>query len=210
LQNDFNENTSAMLDSDLINAKIEEIEKKLAAEKPKTENKKFRLPLKAYLMYLIVATLLFTGVSLSKYAISAGGEDGAGVAKVYFSSDMDEDYNLNITAAPGNEADEDATFELQLFNKTNAIISEVDLSYSVKIENLTNNLPLTFKFYRKEANSTLTLLDSTENTVTGKFEAGADASITYVIKIIWDEVPPESASYEVDSIRVTVTSEQDD
>jgi len=42
--------------------------------------KKPRLPLSAYLTYLLIATFVFTGVSFSKFAASASGSDSVSVA----------------------------------------------------------------------------------------------------------------------------------
>ena len=55
---------------------------------------KFRLPLSAYLSYLLVATLLFTGVSFSKFASAASESETAYIAE--FSVDAAADTS-NIT-----------------------------------------------------------------------------------------------------------------
>lgn len=47
----------------------------------KTAKKKFRLPISAYLLYLLLVSVLLTGVSLSKYVASTEGIDSARVAK---------------------------------------------------------------------------------------------------------------------------------
>lgn len=46
----------------------------------KKKRKKHFLPLHVYMMYLFVCTLLFTGVSLSKYVSMGSGDDAARVA----------------------------------------------------------------------------------------------------------------------------------
>lgn len=45
----------------------------------KKNNQKFRLPLRAWLMYLVVIAFLSTGVTLSRYVTSTTGNDSAGV-----------------------------------------------------------------------------------------------------------------------------------
>ncbi|MBR5512981.1 MAG: hypothetical protein IKV85_03210 [Ruminococcus sp.] len=45
------------------------------------KNKKFRLPLRAWLLYLVLVAFLSTGVTLSKYVTSTQGGDGARIIK---------------------------------------------------------------------------------------------------------------------------------
>lgn len=45
----------------------------------KSNKRKFTLPLRAWLLYLIVIAFLSTGVTLSRYVTSTNGNDGAGV-----------------------------------------------------------------------------------------------------------------------------------
>ena len=198
--NDETNVSSVDLESLDINAKIAEIERKLAAES-KPEKKKFRLPIKAYLMYFIVATILFTGVSLSKYAVSAGGSDGAGVATIAITDNADESF-INLSATPG----EDTEFELNVINKRGAIISETAIEYTVEIQNLTGNLPFSFTFYRKGEGGVLTNVGST---ATATFKAGIDETHVYVVKIHLP-VLPEAQSKEIDALRLIITSEQVD
>lgn len=47
----------------------------------KKNNKKFRLPLRAWLMYIILVAFLSTGVTLSKYVTSSKGGDMARIIK---------------------------------------------------------------------------------------------------------------------------------
>lgn len=198
--NDETNTTSVNLESIDVNAKIAEIERKLAAES-KPEKKKFRLPIKAYLMYFIVATILFTGVSLSKYAVSSGGSDSAGVATILVTDNADETF-LNLSATPG----EDTQFELNLINKRGALVSETKIRYTLEILNLTGNLPFTFTFYRKGDGG---VLNEVGSTATATFEAGIDETHVYVVKIHLP-VLPEAQSQEIDALRLVITSEQVD
>ena len=45
------------------------------------QKKRIKLPLHAYLLYLLVASLLFTGVSFSSYVATTSGADSARVAR---------------------------------------------------------------------------------------------------------------------------------
>lgn len=48
--------------------------------KNKKKNERFKLPLRAYLLYIAVVTFVLTGVTFSKYIISTSGADNARVA----------------------------------------------------------------------------------------------------------------------------------
>ena len=150
---------------------------------------------------IIVATILFTGVSLSKYAVSSGGSDSAGVATILITDNADETF-LNLSATPG----EDTQFELNLINKRGALISETKIRYTLEILNLTGNLPFTFTFYRKGDGG---VLNEVGSTATATFEAGIDETHVYVVKIHLP-VLPEAQSQEIDALRLVITSEQVD
>jgi len=88
---------------------------------------KFRLPLSAYLCYLLVATLLFTGVSFSKFASAAGGSDTARVAKFSVDAAAYEDNTLTMNCKSIINAGADS----YIFTVTSD--SEVTVSYDVMI-----------------------------------------------------------------------------
>lgn len=88
---------------------------------------KFRLPLSAYLSYLLVATLLFTGVSFSKFASAAEGSDTASVAKFSVDAAAYEDNTLTMDCKSIINAGADS----YIFTVTSD--SEVTVSYDVVI-----------------------------------------------------------------------------
>lgn len=168
-------------------------------EKYEKKNK-MRLPLSAYLTYLLVATFLFTGVSFSKFATTSSGEDSARVAIMA----MDTSYVIaeELPIAPG----ETVVFTVTLTNKEDNQICEVTQKYSMYVENLTSNMSLSYEYF---------LIDGTNETkqdpVAGTFYAGVEGSATYKIKITWTGVPqPAGSAFEVDALKIVVKAEQVD
>lgn len=164
------------------------------------KRKKMRLPLSAYLTYLLVATLLFTGVSFSKFAATTSENETAEVAVMA----MDTSYVIaeDLSIAPG----ETVEFTVTLTNKKDNRICEVKQNYSMSVENLTNNMALAFDYFRMDG-TTETKLDS----VTGTFSANIEESTTYKIKITWTGAPqPASSAFEVDGLRIVIKTEQID
>lgn len=106
---------------------------KLFSYHEKQERKKTaRLPLSAYLSYLLVATLMFTGVSFSKFASTASGSDSARVAYVVAAATGEGDKNGAINAADDNSAF-DYKVTVSNFEDQNRP-SEVVMSYTIYID----------------------------------------------------------------------------
>ena len=114
-----------------------------AAESAPAEKKRTRLPLSAYLSYLLVATVLFTGVTFSGYITAVNGGDSARVAKFEITETMFKNVNgvkteetmsapISAALAPG----ESVTREIIVEN-----VSEVAIEYGVDLVRVTNNLP---------------------------------------------------------------------
>lgn len=161
---------------------------------------KMRLPLSAYLTYLLVATLLFTGVSFSKFATTSSGEDSARIAVMA----IDTSYVIaeELSIAPGETVD----FTVTLTNKEGDRICEVTQNYSMTVENLTNNMALSYDYYLMDGEN-----ESAKDSVGGTFHAGVEESATYKIKITWTGVPqPASSAFEVDGLKIVIKTEQVD
>lgn len=159
-----------------------------------------RLPLSAYLIYLLVATLLFTGVSFSKFATTTSGEDSARVAVMA----MDTTYSLGeyLYGTPG----ETKNFTITLTNKEGTKICEVAQKYTMSVESLTNNLALSCEYYKMDG-TTETKVDA----VSGTFPAGVEETATYIIKITWSGASqPAAKAFEVDALRIVINTEQID
>lgn len=150
--------------------------------------RKHKLPLTAVLSYLIVVTLVATGVSLSAYVSTASGGDEARVAKfnIVVTDNGQTTLTKNFTAAirPGDT--------LGTFDVKNG--SEVAVQYSAKVINLTNNLPIT---------ATVTGGQS------GILQPGGTAE--GAVTVHWASTAND-AEYmgKVDSIQIVITAEQID
>lgn len=97
----------------------------------KHERKKApRLPLSAYLSYLLVATFLFTGVSFSKFATTASGSDRARVAGFRVTVSGQQASAEDIELSVGDESSS-GTYTFTVNNG-----SEVTVRYQLILENL--------------------------------------------------------------------------
>ena len=86
--------------------------------KGKHMSKRVKLPLRAYLLYLLVASFLMTGVTFSKYIAASTGGDSARVATIQ---------ELSITESEGNyDTDNDGKKEW-------VVIPGVDLKKDAKV-----------------------------------------------------------------------------
>lgn len=93
------------------------------------KNKKIHfLPLRVYMMYLFIFTLLFTGVSFSKY-VSAGDDDD--VARVA-AGNVEVDYNDSTAIFLNRPADDGTVAENFNFYVSNTG-SEVAIKYDIEV-----------------------------------------------------------------------------
>ena len=155
-----------------------------------------KLPLATYLVYLLIATFLFTGVSFSKYATTASGSDEARVAAFDFLFDVKgpgiQDRVLAVDTYPGFAGE-------YTIKVTDA--SEVAVKYKVTAENLTGNTPLT---------AAITLDGEAYDSATF-FTTSEHGTRELELTLSWDG-NNNAASYagEVDAVRITVIAEQID
>lgn len=87
----------------------------------------FRLPLHAYLLYLLVATFLFTGVTFSSYVTTASGGDSARVAAGVLDVSS---ASPNISLGPENPT---AEYTFTVSNYKDGQCSEVAVQYDVTV-----------------------------------------------------------------------------
>ena len=152
------------------------------------------------MIYLLVATFMFTGASFSKFASTSSEEDCARVAVMAMDTSCVIDRELAI--APGETVD----FTIQLTNKQNDQICEVAQNYSMTVENLTNNMGLDCAYFLIDGAG-----ETKKDTVSGTFHAGIEEVVTYKVKITWPQVPqPASSAFEVDGLKVVIKTEQVD
>ncbi len=152
--------------------------------------RKHKLPLTAVLSYLIVVTLVATGVSLSAYVSTASGGDEARVAK----------FEIVVTAGSNNKVVLTESIDIAIkpgetfgeFTVTNS--SEVAVQYFAAVNNLTQNLPIKTNVEKPQAK----VLQPNE-------------TATDIVKFYWD-VDETNAEYmgKVDSIQIVIIAEQID
>ena len=167
---------------------------------------KLRLPPIAYLTYLLVATLMFSGVSFSKFATTSSGEDSARVA--IMAMDTIVTINCPLSAAPGGTTEE---FTVIVTNKENSRVCEVAQQYTLYIENLSGNMNLTYEFVDATTTTYTDADGMTHIAVTGSFEPGVEGSVTYTVRVTWNAEPQsEHMAFEVDALQVVVLASQVD
>lgn len=164
-----------------------------------------RLPVSAYLGYLLICTLVLTGVSFAKFATTAGGSDSARVAAFVVEATGKEKDTLTIDCGAGSTT---ATYTLTVKNNNaSEKVSEVAISYDVVLalpEDLPNGLTVT--------------LDGNTGTVSekkitfanvGTFAAGTSASKTHKLTVTAN---PNVVTNDItlDNISVNVIAEQID
>lgn len=93
------------------------------------KGKRFRLPLSAIVSYLLVVTLLLSGVSLARYTASATGSDSARVARfsVSATASADQPSTLTLDSAEGTSGE----YAFEVMND-----SETAVQYTVVVGNL--------------------------------------------------------------------------
>lgn len=121
-----------------------------------TKKQKFKLPFPVLLTYMIVVTLVTTGVSLSAYVTTADGLDAARVAKFEINITEKADKEIlkqNFTAQikPG-----ETVGKFEIVNN-----SEVTVAYEVAVNSITDNLPI-MAVLDAAADNTLAIGESTD------------------------------------------------
>ncbi len=180
-------------------------EKKLKYNKEIKKHKKIHfLPLRVYIAYLFICTLLLTGVSFSKYISAANGSDYARVA----AGDVDVAYTDTteiLIKRPSSDGVESKSFAFQVTNKG----SEVAIKYDIEVK-LDTPLPegATMMLDGKECYSsdgyTYKLLDA------GTFNANENGTNEHTLTLAVDfdtYTTPGEFNYNID---ISVISEQID
>lgn len=163
--------------------------KAVQAAAPAEKGKKFRLPLSAYLGYLLVACLLVMGVTFSGYVSSAGGSDSARVAKFKVTGTGTLFQDITADIAPG----ETVVRTVSVKNDSETTIRcFIDLTNQAKI------LPLTFSSTAGNAGTLVGMNETKE----------------FAVEIIWDKSIPENCDPKyaglVDQVQISLIAEQAD
>jgi len=169
------------------------------------------LPL--YLVYLIIVTLVVTGVSFSKYGTIVDGTDAARVAKpVLRYVPISATYNgVALDGVSGGLSFENVMpgaeriYNFEIRNYENEELNEVLLKYNIEISvEPASVLPL---------ESTLTPAGTYPSSGSGWTILGMGENIThsYTLSIVWDELETGSEyGNQEQSIRITINAEQID
>lgn len=167
------------------------------------------LPL--YLVYLIIVTLVVTGVSFSKYGTIVDGTDTARVAKPVLeyvpgtaTYNGVEQGSLSFTdVKPGDVV----VYQFQIRNFKNEDLNEVLLKYKIDVSVESESeilLPLT-----KELDSVGTYPSTGDGwTILGM---GENITHSYTLNIVWNESQTGSEyANKTQTIRITINAEQID
>ena len=167
--------------------------------------KKFKfkkLPLRVYLLYLVVASLIFTGVTFSSYVSTATGGDVVQVA--LFAADTS--VNIPVTdMKPGDSFDITIQFQnYEVGENGEKRICEVSQTFSATAETMTKRIPLELEWLQDPQS------DFHVN------EAFKDGTIekSFTLRVSWPvengEYPDSSFADEMEVIRISVNAQQID
>lgn len=176
-------------------------------QKTKRTEKRKKLPLRALLMYLLLCTVVMSGVTFSKYVATASGGDGGRVAKFNISADLTHfDDTFDVPMTPQSVP---FTYTLDVTND-----SETSVQITAFLEE-DGNLPLGFTYKKISNDGTETSGDMAKSanesgySFTDFLEPGVDGN--YIIIISWTENSDEySYANGVAALRLMVKAEQID
>lgn len=189
------------------------------------KRQKVRLPLRAYLSYLLIATLLLTGVSFSKFASSGSANDSAKVAVVVVDGGS---YGDETDLSLGNGVTiEEYSFYLTNYND---VASEISLDYTVFVtmpdgQNLPDGVQMSLTYYYDEYDDNGDFLQTVEEDCYSipsdqdgvyTFEGGADFAAgewgyhDYILKFTVIDESLITQDYSFEGIEISVKAEQID
>lgn len=172
----------------------------MARRRPKYLRKnKIRLPLSAYLIYLLVLTTLITGVSFSSYVASSQSVDEARVAVMAVDAVIDVT-NLMINQHPGGVT----VIPVTVTNQDGSRICEVAQAYTLEVERLSENLPLNYTFYEDSA------CTKEVQAPDGLLAAGTLEEDHFWLKVTWPAPGNAADAFEIDAFRIVVHAQQVD
>lgn len=173
---------------------------------------KLKLPIKTYLLYLIMVAVLVTGTSFARYTVSVDGGDSIGVAKPILSWDLSggtlNPETLNLGAMmPGDNK----SYQLAVTNTDDDKTSDVSIDFYVVITT-TNEIPLTITLKENTEGGKTFVQDGTTKKVTTDsytFNVGSGQIIEFVLKVDWnsDDNSPDNQG-KTDTITIEVVWSQ--
>lgn len=172
-----------------------------------------RVPLSVWLAYLLVATLIATGVTFSGYVTEAQGSDSARVAVMA----ADVTTIVSGAIAPGETLE--TTFQINNYEIRDGktVICEVAQEYTIQNIKLVSN-PVSSNGTVPEnlTGVQFAVFNSNGEQISlpyngGRLEPGVEQSETYTIKATWPQADQgEALSFEIDAIEVIVNAQQID
>jgi len=168
------------------------------------ENRKtfFRgLPVHLYLCYLLLAVVLMSSVTLSKYVSEGNGGSAARVAML-----VEGETSINFTVdGAGSYPGGTWMIPVTLSNHKDGKVCEVAMGYEAVVTNVTQNLPLEFTLYNDAAGS-----DEAEEGY-WIMPAGSPQEKTFYLGVEWPEDENDARlAYEIDILEATIRAEQID
>lgn len=178
---------------------------------------KLKLPIKTYLLYLIMVAVLITGASFARYTTSVNGGDSISVAKPILSWDLSDGtpnpVTLNLGAIkPGDNQ----TYGLKVTNQNDGKTSDVAIDFSIVIT-ITDNLPLAVTL-KEDKESGKTFTQDTDKKITTPiqypytFNVGSAQEIKFELKVDWAiaDIADGSPNYakKTDTITIKVVWSQ--
>lgn len=174
------------------------------------DKKRVKIPIKTYLIYLVLVTFLVTGVTFSRFIATVTGGDSATVAKPVIDLSLKEGenyvYTLNpVSMKPGDEI----RYTVRVANGDSmSTITEVALSYTIsaQVEYTVNpqsneNPPITAAIYVSDDPFTETLAAGPHNFGIGPIQ---DDHL-YILILSWDSMKNDYLDYVGDKYTVTIT-----
>lgn len=149
-----------------------------------------RPPLLVYVMYLLVATVVFTGVTFSSYISTTSGQDSARVAKFDIKGSGTQAIEIAAGAMiPGDSFTKQFTIQNS---------SEVAVELTITAEMMYHKLPLQLT------------IDSVENQLISTLPVGS-AEQTYTLTVSWPSTANDITwAGKADVIHLTINAQQID
>ena len=176
----------------------------------KQHKKATRIPVSVYMIYMLVVILTMTGVTLSGYVSSAHGADVVRVAV------MATDVKLTIADQIPGHPGSSTVIPVEITNKEDDTICEVSQNYTLKVQALTDNIPLEYGLYSNDKCTELLAKTTSEADdkllkVSGMFEAATEKTDKYWINIVWPEKENQTSyAFEIDGFEIIIDAEQID
>ena len=154
------------------------------------------LPLRAYLLYLLVASLVFTGVTFSSYLSTSSGGDSVQIAM--FANDVTVNVPISEECYPGCSFEVPVNVSNYETDGMTKYVCQVSQEYTLEARLLVGNLPLTVTW--KEGNNS------------GVFHSGdAPTDNTHYVVVSWPENAYSTGaefSDEIEVLRIIAVCEQ--